>query len=154
MAESVHKAILDAVRVKILTLGLVDYPTENELLESRIVVAWGIDAQPQGMPAIFICPAGTWSVIGGTNREDDYSYSVAIFIVDRIAPGYTPPMDAAMIWRESIAGAFISKRLTGVPSVYICQADAAPAVDRSLAEGYQLLVQPVNLRFLSRELRD
>lgn len=155
-ATSIHKQICDAVASAIINIPLRDYPARLPLDEKRILVRWKIDQEPQGMPAVFVCPVGQTAIVGGTNERDDIDYPVTIFVVDRIDQKGNAGelMDAALYWREQIRKEFIHQRLASGSTqlAYICRVNPAPVVDPGFTD-YKLLVEPLVLSFISRESR-
>lgn len=150
-AASTHKQIADAVAAVIAAAGLVDYPDGNAIGAARVLVRWGIEVQPNDLPAIFVQPNGNKSIIGGTNERDDVAYPIRVDVVDRQSILEPDAMDAVLFWREVIESKFRNQRLSTI--AFNCLFDTSPILDAAWASKYQLVVEPLFFRFIVRQAR-
>jgi len=149
---STHKLICENVQTGIRALSL------SGLTSTNVRVLWGIDPEQTNFPAVFVCAAGSLSVVGGTNGRDDIAYPVAIFICDKNPIEDEQYMDTLLYWRERIRKRFIYQHLSevvsgGVATVYTCRMSPSVILDENLSRRYQILVEPLLLEFISRETR-
>lgn len=145
---SIHKPICDAMVLAIQGLDL------DGIDDDSIETLWGIDTDAEAFPAIFVCPAGTEAVIASYSESDDIAYPVAVFIVDRVPLENADTMDQALLWRKKIRQRFSEQRVSVSGAVIVvCHVDPSPVLDVSLAKAFQLLVEPLVFRVISRESR-
>ena len=154
MADSTHKSILDAVQIGVQALDLTG------IVDAAVHVGWGILENPKNFPAVFICAAGTESVVGGTNGSDDIAYPVALYFAARHPLEKLDYIDTALYARQRIRKKFISQRLltvvptaTGVSTVHSCRLEGSPILEPNILRLFQMLVTPLAFQFISRETR-
>lgn len=151
-SASTHKLICEYVQTGIRALSL------DGIASAQVHVLWGINPDITVFPAIFVCAAGSESVIGGTNARDDISYPVVIYDCDRKPAEDGQFMDAALLRRSRIRKLFINQHLSaavsgGPASVYTCRVEGSPILDVAILAAFQMLVHPLALSFISREAR-
>lgn len=152
MAASKHIDIAEKVKARIEALALLDYQG-TAIPGSQVVVALGPYVEPELMPVIFVCLAGTKVAVGGTNESVDWSYPIQIYICDRTPVDDQTRVDHAVSLREDIDNELEGRRLPNVESVYTCEYSGSPVLAPEFLARYHMLAQPITLGFISRELR-
>ena len=151
-AVSTHEQIIQAVVQVIQALELVEIG-ENVIGGSN---PGALLKQVNGFPCVLVCKTGQETNDGGTNLSDDISYPVVVMIFSRRPPEDTSDDDNWSLWRQVIRKAFISQRLSGVSSVYVCRYDGGEVINPDAMEAMQWarLVGTLAFRFICRELRN
>lgn len=142
----VWRDILEAVQTTIQALNL------SGVNDANVVIRTVATERGLTFPAVVIAPQrATINPRAGVLGSDDVQYGVlvAFLAADNQSTDNT---ELYTDWATAIMKAFVNKRLTGVASVYTCEALPADAVDRQGWDNNRLVGLQI-LRFTSREAR-
>lgn len=154
-ADSVLDRCLNAIQGKIqgLTLAGLDTPP-GDLTAGQVYAKPAIDLNKLqvDLPAVFVTPGGSEAIEGMVSGLDDIGYPVAVTIVDRWSPTYTPPAPTYYKWREQIHRALRFQRLPGVIEVYTVKPEPRAIVEWKTLE-FNTFYCGILFRCISREGR-
>lgn len=143
---SVWDDCLDAVVSGIAALDLAD-------IGDRVYKRTVPDVKNVTLPCVVVNLAlVSESYLGGTNARDDVGYPVRVDLMARTDVDDARIIAPVLEWRQAVSRAFRFQPLSGVPEVWDCQPEPAPAFDPSLP-AYEFVVSSLVLRFVSREVR-
>lgn len=146
--EAVHYAILQAVRLGIVSLSLTGL-TGAKIMRRWLPRAWEAVDDP---PCIFVCPVGAETYPVQMNSTDDVSYPVVVAIIDKLQGDASENLNRDLLWRERIEKLLRFQRLSGVPSVMFAESVPDQIID-SAAWAANYLLSVSMFRFVSRQLR-
>jgi len=151
---STYKDILDAVQSTIQGLDLTGVADANVVIGKVPVADKNQGDLFSSLPAVLVAPFGTKQSPpnAGTNASDDITYPVLVATLEASNQSQTSNLDRGLQWHEDIMDAFISKRLSGVATVWNCIIDPRDVFDRGMF-ARNLDVGGMILRFVSREVR-
>lgn len=153
--EAVHYRCLTAVQARIRALSLSGIENANVLVKKLPIEKWAFRDTGLGLPGVLVTPQReTMDPRAGTNIRDDVGYGVLVTVCQADNQDHTleAGLSERILWREKVARAFRSQRLSGVSEVYTCRIEPGdPLIPAAWLQ--QVHASALLLRFLSREVR-
>lgn len=147
---SVSETILTSVKSIVQGLSLDGIQSAN-IMAGKVPTSRK-DLLP-AFPGVLIAPYGNRTIIGGTNRSDDYSYTVLIAMLQASNTSQTENRDRAQLWSERIVRAFVKRRLSGVSQSYNCTLTSDVKFDAASFTQAMIDINVIQLAFITREAR-
>ena len=118
-ADAIHKRVLDAVKTRIASTGV--------LASAKILVKWwprATDPDFANLPLIFVAPLGSERFVGQLNTTDDVIYPALVAYIAVQNQDSVANLNTVTMFREKVSKALIKQRLAGIQEVWDCDIDA------------------------------
>lgn len=143
-----HKRILDAVAVRINSLGLAG------LASADVREKWLPRVLPRAArPTVLVCPGDGESFPGVLTGKDDVGLPVTVGIVYPTGDDEAAGIAEVALWRQKILRALEYQRLSGVPEVLNAIPERARIIDQGAFVQNKQAVGSIGVRFVLRWTR-